>query len=133
MVGISTLAPVGVGAPAPFRDVGLSAKVLSIDPVQLTAQGPGEIAGPGVSVKVELQNTGSTPVDLSGVVVNSSYGSGPPAVATESKPAAPLSGKLPPGQTSQGVYAFLVPRNATDSVVVEVDYSGSSNIVLIRR
>jgi hypothetical protein len=132
VAGVATLPPVPVGEPAPFGDVALVARVVRIDPVQLEANGPGEVAGPGVSVTVELANDGPEPIDLSGVAVNGYYGDGVPAAASSADPAAPATGGLPPGGTGSGVYAFLVPEDGTGSFVVEVNYSGSANVVLVR-
>ena len=132
VVGVSTLAPVPVGQPAPFGD-GLVADVVRIDQLQLEARGPGEIAGPGVGVTVELRNESKDPIDLGGVVVNASYADGVPASASDSKPAAAATGSLPAGEKRQGVYVFQVPNEQAASLVVEVNYNGSPNVVLIRR
>lgn len=132
VIGISTLPPVPVGEPASFGG-GLVARVAQIDQLQLEARGPGEIAGPGVGVTVELKNESADPIDLGGVVVNASYGNGAPASASGAAPAAPASGALPAGETRRGVYVFQVPSEDAGSLVVEVNYNGSPNVVLIRR
>jgi hypothetical protein len=131
VIGVSTLPPVLVGEPAPFGD-GLIANVVRIDQLQLEAHGPGEIAGPGVGVTVELKNESANPIDLGGIAVNASYRNGVPASASETAPAAAAAGALPPGETRRGVYVFQVPREDVGSLVVEVNYNGSPNVVLIR-
>lgn len=132
VAAISSLPPVPVGQPAAFGG-GLVAKVATIDPIDVNAQGPGEIAGPGVAVNVDLSNESKDPIDLGGVVVNAYYGGGTPAGSTAGAPAAPAAGPLAPGETKRGVYVFQVPRAQAGSLVVEVNYSGSPNVVLIRR
>jgi len=132
VVGISTLPPVPVGEPAQFGD-GLVANVVKVDELQLEARGPGEIAGPGVGVTVELKNESTNPIDLGGIAVNASYANGVPAGASDATPSAAVAGALPPGETRQGVYVFQVPREDAASLVVEVNYNGSPNVVLIRR
>ena len=132
VIGISTLPPVPVGEPASFGG-GLVATVAQIDQLQLEARGPGEIAGPGVGVTVELKNESADPIDLGGVAVNASYGDGVPASSSGAAPAAPVTGALPAGETRRGVYVFQVPNEDAGSLVVEVNYNGSPNVVLIRR
>lgn len=131
-IAISSLPPVPVGESATFKG-GLVAKVASIDPIDLTANGPGEIAGPGVAVNVELSNDSADPVDLGGVVVNAYSGGGTPASANSSAPAAPATGSLPPGESRKGVYVFQVSREDATSLVVEINWNGSPDVVLIRR
>ena len=130
--GISSLAPVPVGQPGEFGN-GLVATVIKVDPIQVEANGPGEIAGAGVGVTVELRNGTPDPVDLGGVVVNAYYRDGIPADGSDSAPAAAAAGLLASGQTRQGVYVFRIPSEAVNSLVVEVNYNGSPNVVLIRR
>jgi hypothetical protein len=132
VVGITTLPPVPAGQPAPFGN-GLVANVTHVDELMLEARGPGEVAGPGVGVTVELTNESADPVDLDGVVVNAYYGAGIPASASDTAPAAAATGALPPGETRRGVYVFQIPHDDAASLVVEVNYNGSPNVVLIRR
>ncbi len=44
-----------------------------------------------------------------------------------------LSGALEPGASKQGVYVFQVPPSGQASLTVEINYSGSPNVVLVRR
>lgn len=130
-IAISSLPPVPVGDPAPFGG-GLVAKVEKIDQIDVGAQGPGEIAGPGVAVTVGLSNESPDPIDLGGVVVNAFTGDGTPASSNDGAPAAPATGSLPPNESRQGVYVFQVSREDAPSLTVEISYSGSPNVVLIR-
>jgi hypothetical protein len=132
VAGITTLPPVPVGQDSPFGG-GLVAKVVRIDPVQIAAQGPGEIAGPGASVTVQLDNGGQAPVDLAGVVVNAYDRAGTPTSGSDSKPAAVLTGALGPGESKQGVYVFQSGAGDPAALTVEINYSGSPHVVLVRR
>ncbi len=131
-VGVSSPAPVPVGEAAAFGE-GLVATVLTIEPVQVDARGPGEIAGSGAAVTLELVNDGTAPVDLGGIAVNAYFDDAVPATGNSAPPAAPVSGDLQPGDSRQGVYLFQLPAASIGSVVVEINYSGSPNVVLIRR
>jgi hypothetical protein len=64
--------------------------------------------------------------------VNASYGDDIPAIPNSSAPAAPVTGLLAPGDRRSGIYAFRVPQVQADTLVVEVQHSGSENIVLIQ-
>lgn len=130
VAGITTLPPVAVGEPAPFGQ-GLVARVVTVEPVQVEARGPGEIAGSGVAVTLELINESDADIDLDGIAVNSFYGDGIPATDNSAPPSAPVSGSLPPGESRQGVYLFQIPGDETDSVTVEINHSGSPNVVLV--
>jgi hypothetical protein len=132
VVGTSTLPPVPVGEDAPFGDTPVVVTAQQVEPVQIEARGPGEVAGPGVRVTVRAENRGADPVDLAGLVVNATYGDAVPASQSSTDPAAPLTGALAPGASAEGVYVFQVPDGAGGPVVIEVGYSGSSNVVLIR-
>ena len=132
-IGISTLPPVPVGEPAGFSDVKLGARVVKIDQVQLGANGPGEIAGPGVAATVEFSNESDKDIDLGGVTVNAYYGEKVPAPPSDAAPAGPVSGPLPPKQSKSGVYVFQVPAGQSGKLSVEVNYSGSADVVVVNR
>lgn len=129
VVGVITLPPVPVGQPAAFGG-GLVARVLSVADVELEARGPGEIGGPGAEVTVEFSNEAGEAVDLAGVVVNASYADGVPAGSSGLPPEA---GPLAPGETRQVVQRFQVPGGDAASLLIEIGFSGSPNVVLVHR
>ena len=130
-IGITELPPVPVGQPAAFGG-GLSASVLQVEPAELTADVPGEIAGPGAAVTLEMRNDGPEAVDLSGVVVNAYYADRVPATENTSPPAEAFGGPLAGGESRRGVYLFRVPADDLAGLLVEVNYNGSPNVVTIR-
>jgi len=132
-IAINTLPPVPVGSPTTFRDVGIAATVTDVEQVQLEARIPGETAGPGVGVTIELRNDTKAPVDLGGLAVNAYYGDGTPANANSSPPSAPASGSVQPGESGRGVYAFRIPAEQVSSLVVELNYNRSADVLTIRR
>ena len=125
----NTLPAVGVGTEA---DLGGNAfvTVTKIEPTNLTANGPGEVSGPGVFVTVDVRNATDKPLDLAGLVVNAHYGDGTPAIPAALQRDA-LSGTVAPGESKSGVYAFSVPADQNSSVVVDVQHSSFPNVVIV--
>lgn len=132
VAGITRLPPVTVGQPADLGS-GLLASVQKIDSLQISASGPGELDGPGVSVTVQVENKTPQPVDLGGVVVNASYGNGRAAAGSLAAPFRAFTGQLDTGKSAQAVYVFQVPEHDAASVVVDINYSKAPNIVIVRR
>jgi hypothetical protein len=110
---------------------GVVATLPSIDQIQGTAQGPGNIAGPAIRVTVRIENGTAAPVSLEGVAVNMYFGA-------ELTPASPLEdpsrkdffGTVAPGKSAEGVYVFSVPSDARDSVTVEVGYAAGAPLLM---
>ncbi len=131
-VGTATGAPVGVGAAAPLAD-GVSATVRTVTPVQTTAQGPGERAGDGAVVRLEVRNDGAGPVDLSTLTVTASARGETPAPPSSSGVADPLAGPLDVGQVRAGTYVFtLPPGSPASSLVLRVGLAGSATVATVR-
>ncbi len=100
---------------------GVVVRVVRIESVQGTADGPGEIAGPALRSTVSLENRGKATVDLASAIVNLYYGpKRTPANELSGPGASLLAGKLAPGKTATGINVFAVPTDARASVVVEV-------------
>jgi hypothetical protein len=129
-IGSKKLPVVPVGAPVGM-DGGLRVRVNGVRDVQIEAQGPGEISGPGVAVSVELKNTSPEPIDLNGSAVNAAFG-GTPASPSSAEPSSPLMGMLAPGRTSTGVYVFLKPPGAKGALLVQFEHNASSDVVEVR-
>jgi hypothetical protein len=132
VAGITKLPPVAVGQAADLGS-GLLASVQKIDPLQITGSGPGELNGPGIGVTVQVENKTSQSVDLGGIVVNASYGNGQSAAGSLAAPFRGFAGQLETGKSAQAVYVFQVPESDAASVVVDIDYSGAPNVVIVRR
>jgi len=130
-VGMNQLEPAPAGEPRQFGDVPVSATVLGTEPVQIDAQGVGEIAGPGTAVTVEIRNESGDTIDLAAFAVNAFQGDDVPAPASSSAPAAELSGALDPGAAATGVYVFRPAQTDAGPLVVEINYNASANVVLI--
>jgi hypothetical protein len=126
----TTLAPVPLDGKADVGN-GVVATLPSIDEIQSKGQGPGNVSGPALRVKVRLQNGTADPIDLGGVTVNMYYGADrTPASPQEDPSRAPFSGKLAPGASADGVYVFSMPSDARNSVTVELGYLAGAPVVL---
>ena len=110
---------------------GIVATLPSIESIEGSAVGPGNIAGPALRVTVRIQNGTAQPVSLDGVAVNMSYGADrTPASPLDDPSRRPFSGMVAPGESSEGVYVFTVPADARDSVTIEVGYQAGAPLLL---
>ncbi|MFU9026639.1 hypothetical protein ACNAWD_02340 [Rhodococcus erythropolis] len=129
---ISTLPPVPVDHPSPLAN-GLEVTAVTTEPLELTANGPGEIAGSGLSATLDFVNKSTTDISLDSLTVNAYYGDRLPAAPGATDTATPVSGLLPPGDHQQGVYVFQVPEDGIDTAVFEVGHSDSQNVIAVAR
>lgn len=129
---ISTLPPVPINQPSPLSN-GLEVTAVSAEQLDLPANGPGEIAGSGLSVTLDFVNNSATDISLDSLTVNAFYSDGLPAAPGAMDTATPVDGLLPPGDHRQGVYVFQIPADGLDSAVFEVGHSDSQNVVAVVR
>lgn len=128
-VGISTAPAVPVGTTTTLAGK-VTVRVVKVSPVPVTASGPGDIAGPGVAVRVQVKNGSAEAFDLDGIAVTASYGAGLPAAPAGAGNGTLLGGRLKQGRTAGGVYVFTVPKAFADDVEVQIS-SSSSPIVVV--
>jgi hypothetical protein len=128
--GYVTLPAVGVGEPSPLAP-NLTATVTSVEAEKLKARGPGDVAGPGVVVTVEIRNDTTQAVNLDLTAVNANYGTDTPASPNRGATEA-LAGQLAPGQSKSGHYGFRVPDDATGLIRIDIQQSASPNIVIVQ-
>lgn len=115
------LPPVGLDDAAEHPG-GVTVALGAVEPVETGADGPGEVAGPGVRLTVLLTNGGDEPVALDAVVVNAYAGAEhAPAEPTLSE-TTPFAGRLEPGAEATGVYVFRLPGGADDELHVTVSH-----------
>ena len=131
-VAVSPLPPKPVGSPAQIKG-GVRVTIANVKDVEVGATGPGEIAGPAVSVEVRVGNTSPAAFNLSGLAVTASYGRGTPASPTTAGGAKLLSGSLAAGRGASGVYVFLVPKAQSGTLRVEVSSADSPSIAVFQR
>lgn len=102
---------------------GVSASLVSLDAIEGTATGPGNIAGPALRITVRIENGTDEPVSLDGVVVDLASGRDlVPASPLDDPSAAPFAGTVAPGEHADGVYVFTIPEEDRGSVTVSVGY-----------
>jgi len=128
-VQLTTAAPVSLSQTADFGG-GVTVDLASIESVTTTAQGPGEVAGPGLVIKIRIKNGSAAAVPLDAVNVTVSDGAQTPASPMSGPPAAPFSGNLAPGAEATGVYVFTLPGGYTNPATVTVSYSTAAPIVV---
>lgn len=120
------LAAVQLGTPAAVGN-GISATVVSLDPIDGTGRGPGNIAGPALRAMIRITNGTTQPQSVDAVAVDMTYGS-------ERRPASPLDdpsqrpfrGIVRPGGSATGTYVFTVPADARSVVTVSVGYQAGA-------
>jgi hypothetical protein len=124
-----TAPPVALDATAtPAR--GVTAVLRRLQAVEVTAQVPGDVGGPGLAVTVAVTNDTDAPLDLTTAVVNLAAGRArEPALPIDSE-SRPLAGVLAPGATATGRYAFRVDRDERGHVEVEVDLGVALTVVV---
>ena len=110
---------------------GVSVALASIESIQATGTGPGNVAGPALRVTVRILNGTGAELGLDAVTVNAGYGEAvAPASPVDDPSRAPFGGTLAAGASAEGSYVFAVPTDARDRFVVEVGYAPGSPLVV---
>ena len=136
-VSTPTTSAVLEGAPvtrAPAIDIGstgdfgggVTAKITQITPIQATASLPGDLEGPAIAVTIEIDNSASTAIGLTGVTVGVTDSAGASAPMSSGNAAEPFAGMLVEGGKATGTYVFTVPPETRNPVTITVGYSPSS-------
>jgi hypothetical protein len=125
-----SLPEVPLDAPAAVGN-GIVAAIASVEAIDGTAVGPGNIAGPALRLTVRIDNGTGEAVSLDGVAVNLSYGPDrTPASPLDDPSRSPFSGMVGPGASGEGVYVFRVPDDVRDRITVEVGYQAGAPLLL---
>ena len=124
------LPEVPLKSPGPVGN-GVVISLASVQSIQGTGTGPGNIDGPAVRLTVRVTNGTSGTISLAGVAVNMYYGADrTPASPLDDPSRRPFAGELAAGRSADGVYVFTVPAGARDHVTVEVGYQAGAPLVL---
>jgi hypothetical protein len=121
-----SLTPVALDQPAAVGN-GITARIVSLEPVEATAVGPGNVSGPALRVTVELTNGTAEAVSLAGVAVD--LAAGPelvPASPVDDASAAPFAGTVAAGSTARGVYVFTIAEADRGDVTLSVGYEAGA-------
>jgi hypothetical protein len=127
----SAAAEVPLDSPAAVGN-GVTASLTTIEAVQGTANGPGNVSGPAIRVTVHVVNGTSAPITLAGAAVNMYYGADDAPASPLDDPSARPFGidMIQPGSSADGVYVFTVPEDQRDKVTVEVGYEAGAPLLL---
>jgi hypothetical protein len=126
------LPEVALDAPAAVGN-GVVATLPSIEAIQGTATGPGNINGPALRVTVRIENGTAEPVSLDGVATNLYWGADrTPASPLDDPSRRPFAGTVAAGETAEAVYVFSVPEDVRDDVIVEVGYEAGAPLLQFR-
>jgi hypothetical protein len=126
----ASLSPVALDSPAAVGD-GVTAEIVSLEAIDATGVGPGNVSGPALRVTVALTNGTAAPVSLGGVDVE--LASGPdlaPAPSVNDASAAPFRGDVAAGDTATGVYVFSIAAGDRSDVTVSVGYQAGAPILV---
>ncbi|MCW2527028.1 MAG: hypothetical protein JWM76_1888 [Pseudonocardiales bacterium] len=112
------------GTQAAYPD-GIAVQILSITQGTTVANGPGTIAGPKSTFKITFTNNSAKAIDMNQVVVTVLYG-------TTNLQAQPVydgavndfSGTVQPGKSTDATYAFRIPTDQLNQVMMRVDFDG---------
>ncbi|WP_210480610.1 hypothetical protein [Naasia sp. SYSU D00948] len=118
-----------IDAPATVEP-GLAVVVTEVNPVEGTANAPGEIAGPALQFVIEFRNSGDQPVALDQVSVTADYGPDrTPALELEQEETVQVPAQAGAGETVRGSYVFNVPPDERGLVRLIVFTSVDAPIV----
>lgn len=121
-----SLPPVGLDEQAAVGN-GITAQVLSLEAIEGTGTGPGNIAGPALRATIRLTNGTEAPVSLDGVAVDLAHGTELiPASPLDDPSAAPFAGTAQPSADAVGVYVFSVPAGDRHLVSLTVGYQAGA-------
>ena len=121
-----SLTPVGFDEPAAVGN-GITADVVSLEAVEGSGRGPGNIAGPALRVTVRITNGTTGQVSLDGVAVDLAHGEEQvPASPIADPSSAPFVGSLSPSENREGVYVFTVPADDRELVTLSVGYQAGA-------
>ena len=111
-------------SPAKFAD-GVTLSVDSIANGVQEGQGPGIFHGlPHTAITLTLTNNSPSAIDLTQVVVTTTYGARPRVAAPvyEHPAAADFTGVVPAGGTATATYVFAIPPGQARTAVTHVDF-----------
>jgi hypothetical protein len=112
---------------------GMQIGLTRIESVQGEAVQPGEKAGPAVRVTVTITNGTDKQYSTNLVTVNAYTGKDRAPAETLVRPGGvPFYGRLEPGETTYGIYLFVIPADRRKDVTITVDYAAAQPIVVFR-
>jgi hypothetical protein len=111
-------------------DTGVRVSVAAVEGITVTAETPGEVAGPAVAATVRFENESGEPLDVGGAMVSLLDAAGDLATPTTSSPADPAIGTIEDGAAAEGTYVFRIPEDTRHEITLMVDYAAGAPIVV---
>lgn len=108
----------------------MTVSLVSISTTTLTAETPGEYAGPAVVVEIQVQNESDTAQTLDSATASLEAEGGEMGVPTWASPNDPLQGEVAAGSSAAGVYVFMLDPADSRSVTVRVNYSAGAPVAV---
>ena len=124
-----TRSPVDIDEPAKVEE-GVAVRLTSIKPIEGTVTVPGDQAGPALLITVKAVNKTDEELSTPAVIVNVYYGKDKTPANILTRPRSDFPLVIEPGESATGEFAFTVPADERDRVVIEVDLSVGSPVVL---
>lgn len=104
---------------SPKQASGIEVRVAELTAITTTAHIPGEVAGPGLAVRIELVNLSADPIEIDSLVVTLYDSTGAPAGMITSDSDQPRA-TLQPGETLSGIFRYTIVNDLRDPVTIEV-------------
>ncbi len=111
-------------------DTGVTVSLVGVEAVDVTAQTPGENAGPAIRVTVSVENRSDGPIDLSSAVVTLSADGGAYGVGTTAGDPRPFQGDIAPEATAEGIYVFMLDPAQDRQVDITVNYAAGEPVAV---
>lgn len=119
--------PVPIDEPAASE--GITVRITGLEAIAVEAKIPGEVAGPGLAVRVELTNDTDEQIDVNSLVVNLFDATGAPGNPITSASQVEL-GVLAPGEQLTGAYQFAIAADQRSPVTIEVSLPGRPQLLV---
>jgi hypothetical protein len=121
-------APVDIDEPATIEGR-LTASIIGVESIETEANVPGEIAGPGVIVTIEVRNDSDQTIDLNSVVVDLIGGDGVSATPILAG-TTPVGGALAAGAAASGTYVFNIEEALRRDVTIQLNYAADVPVIV---
>jgi hypothetical protein len=116
----------------PTRTAGAEVSLVSVRAATIKATAPGDRSGPGVLVRLKLENTTGKTLDTSFTQVGVTDQAGAPGTLVDGAPTKALDASVRSGRSAQGTYAFVMDDATAGPVTVSVYVTSGQPVVTFR-
>lgn len=111
-------------------ETGIVVEIVSVEPITVTAETPGEISGAALRVSVAARNESGRQQEVGSAVVSVIADDGELGIGTTAGSPSPLSGVIDPGGTASGTYVFMLDPASGRDVTVSVNYAAGQPLAV---